>query len=92
MSESAVERHTRCVRTAVAHGFVLLRPDGGHDVLHGAHPRYGGVLQDGQIVFGREFRADLAPIAQKAALGEQQDPRPVAGQIRPSEMTRQFFQ
>ena len=83
---------TRNVGVAIAQQLVLLWPDGGHNVLHRAHPRYGGVLQDWQIVLRGELGAHLAPLVQKAALGEQDDPRTIARQIRLGEVARQLAQ
>lgn len=88
----ATRSRTRHVGVAITQQLVLLGADGGHYVLHGSHPRYGGVLQHGQIVLHGELGADFAPLVQKTALREEEDPRPLAGQVRLSEVARQLAQ
>ena len=66
--------------------------DGVDDALHGADARHRHVVQHRQVVLFGELEAHLAPLAQEAALGEEQDPSAPERQIHPVQVLRQVLQ
>lgn len=49
-------------------------------------------MQHGQVVLLGKLAADLAPLAQEAAFGKEEDPGPPAGRVHPGQVIRQIRQ